>query len=70
MVRVYFVLLLLFLMSDMGFKFLINLFISLLAALALCCLWAFSSSGKQGYSLVAMHRLLTAVAGLVVKHRL
>ena len=57
-------------MSDMGFKFLINLFISLLAALALCCLWAFSSSGKQGYSLVAMHRLLTAVAGLVAKHRL
>ena len=36
-------------MSDTGFKILINLFISVLAAPGLlCCLWALSSSGKRG----------------------
>ena len=32
--------------------------------------WAFSHCGEQGYSLVAMHRLLIGVASLVVEHRL
>ena len=30
-----------------------------------CCLWAFSSCGKRGLLLVAVHRLLIAVASLV-----
>ena len=42
-----------------------------MVALGLCCYEQASSSGvRWGYSLVAMHRLLTAVAGLVAKHRL
>ena len=32
--------------------------------------WAFSRCGEQGYSPVAMHRLLIVVASLVVEHRL
>ena len=48
----------------------INLFIYLfLAALALhCCAWAFSSCGEQGLLFIVVHRLLIAVASLVVEH--
>ena len=35
-----------------------------------CCAWAFSSCGEQGYSLVAMLKLLIMVPSLVVEHRL
>ena len=36
-----------------------------------CCMWAFSNcSDKQGLLFVAMHRLLLAVAFLVLEHRL
>ena len=36
-----------------------------------CCTWAFSSCGDQeGYSLVAVCRLLFAMASLVTKHGL
>ena len=35
-----------------------------------CCTWAVSSCGEQNYSLVAMCRLLIAVASLVVEYRL
>ena len=42
-----------------------------LAALGLrCCVWAFSSCGKQGLLFVAVRRLLIAVASLVVEHGL
>ena len=42
-----------------------------LAALGLhCCMGAFSSCGKRGLLFVAVHRLLIAVASLVVEHRL
>ena len=42
-----------------------------MAALGLhCCVWAFSSCGKWGYSRVAMHGLLIVVASLVSEHRL
>ena len=46
------------------------LFICLfLAVLSLCCCaWAFSNCGKWG--LLSLHRLLIAVASLVVEHRL
>ena len=43
----------------------------LLAVLGLCsCVQAFSSCGVGGYSLVAVCRLLIAVASLVVEHQL
>ena len=47
-----------------------NLFIYLfLAALGLlCCVRAFSSCGERGLLFVAVHRLLIAVASLVVEH--
>ena len=35
-----------------------------------CCAWAFSSCGEQGLLFVAVCRLLTVVASLVVEHRL
>ena len=35
-----------------------------------CCVWAFSSCGVRGYSLVALHRLLIVVPSLVAEHRL
>ena len=35
----------------------------------LCCVWAFSESGEQGYSLVEACGLLIAVASLVAEHR-
>ena len=42
-----------------------------LAVLGLHCLeWAFSSCGEQELLFVAVHRLLIAVASLVVEHRL
>ena len=42
-----------------------------LAALGLhCCAWAFSSCSEPGLLLVAVHRLLIAVASLVVENRL
>ena len=49
--------------------FFFNLFILFLAVLGLCCCtWAFSSCGERGLLSVAMHRLLIAVASLVVEH--
>ena len=50
----------------------INLFIYLfLAALGLhCCTRAFSSCGERGLLFVAVLRLLTAVASVVVAHGL
>ena len=54
--------------------FLISLFYLLfkfLAALGLrCCAWAFSGCGEWGLLLVAVRRLLIAVASLVAEHRL
>ena len=42
-----------------------------LAALGLrCCAWAFFSCGKRGLLLVAVRRLLIAVASLIVEHGL
>ena len=42
--------------------------IEFLAALGLCCyVWALSSCGEGGYSLVAMRGLLIAVASLFVE---
>ena len=42
-----------------------------LAALGLhCCARAFSSCSEQGLLIVAVHRLLIAVASLVAEHRL
>ena len=35
-----------------------------------CCVRAFSGCGEQGYSLVVMRSLFTAVASLVAEHRL
>ena len=50
----------------------IYLFIYLfLAALGLrCCMWAFSGCGERGLLFIAVYGLLTAVASLVVEHRL
>ena len=59
--------------GDLDFLFFkINLFIYLfMAALGLCCCaQAFSSCGEQGLLFVVMHRLLIAVASLVVEHGL
>ena len=51
--------------------FFIYKFILFLAALGLhFCMQAFSSCGKWGLLFIAVHRLLIAVASLVVKHRL
>ena len=42
-----------------------------LAALGLCCYaQAFSGCGEQGYTLIAVHLLLTVVAFLIAKHGL
>ena len=42
-----------------------------LAALGLhCCVWAFSSCGKQELLFVAVHGLLLAVASVVMEHGL
>ena len=42
-----------------------------MASLGLCCCtWAFSSCGEQGLFFIVVHRLLIAVASLVVEHRL
>ena len=49
------------------FSFLINLFIYLWLH---CCTQAFSSCGERGLLLVAVHRLLIAVAPLVAEHGL
>ena len=35
-----------------------------------CCMWAFSSRVKWGLLFVAVRRLLTAVASLLVEHGL
>ena len=52
-------------------SFFLTYLFDVLAALSLCCCaQAFSSCGEQGLSLVAAHRLLTAVASLVADHRL
>ena len=52
--------------------FKINLFIYLfLAALGLCCcVRAFSSCSEWGLLFIVVHRLLIAVASLVVEHGL
>ena len=47
--------------------FCIDLFLDVLGVH--CSMWAISSCRERGYSLVAMHRLLVAVASLV-EHRL
>ena len=53
------------------FKKFIYIIYLLLAALGLCCCArAFSSCGKQGLLLIAVHGLLIAVASLVVEHGL
>ena len=55
-------------------KFFLNLFYFIylfLDALGLrCCAWAFSSCGERGLLLVAVCRLLAAVASLVAEHGL
>ena len=44
------------------------IFFFFLAALGLrCCVWAFSSCGERGLHLVAVCRLLTVVASVVVE---
>ena len=35
-----------------------------------CCTWAFSSCSEWGLLFIEVHRLLTAMASLVVEHRL
>ena len=54
------------------FFFLFSFFLYIfLAVLGLhCCMQAFSSCSEQGLLFVAVHRLLTVVASLVVEHRL
>ena len=53
------------------YKFMYLFIYLFLAALGLhCCAWAFSSCGKWELLFVVVHRLLTAVASLVVEHRL
>ena len=55
--------------SDLFYLF--NLIYLFLAVLGLgCCARAFSSCGEQGLLFVAVHRLLIAVASLVVEHGL
>ena len=58
--------------EDTPILFLLYAFLYLLlAALSLhCCIWAFSTCSKRGYSLVAVHRPLTVVASLFVEHGL
>ena len=51
--------------------FLFLLFILCFTMLGLCCCAGFSpAAASGGYSLVAVHGLLIAVASLVVEHRL
>ena len=47
---------------------LIHAFLSLLGLY--CFAWVFSSCSRQGLLLVVVHGLLTAVASIVVEHRL
>ena len=49
------------------FYLFIYLFLALLGLR--CCVWAFSSWGKQGLLFVAVHGLLIVVDSLVVEHR-
>ena len=35
-----------------------------------CCAWSFSSCGEQGLLFIVVHRLLIAVASLVMEHGL
>ena len=57
--------------NNKNIYFLINLFILFLAALGLCCCTrAFSSCVEQGLLFVVVHRLLIAVASLVVEQGL
>ena len=53
---------------NIYFKFHLFLFLAVLGLR--CCAWAFSSCSEQGLLLVAVHRLLIAVASLVAEHRL
>ena len=46
------------------------LFVSLAVLGLRCCARAFSSCGERGLLFVAVHRLLIAVASLVVEHGL
>ena len=52
------------------FPNLIYLFYFLVVAGLRCCMWAFSSSGKQGLLFPVVCRLLTAGASLVAEHGL
>ena len=58
--------------SSSGLCFYNFVFLSLFwVVLCLHCCMGFSlPAASRGYSLVAVHRLLTAVASLVVEHRL
>ena len=57
--------------SDQKESLFFLILIYFLAAFGLhCCAWAFSSCGEQGLLFVAVHRLLIAVASLVVEHGL
>ena len=52
-----------------SFKFLFTcLFLAVLGPC--CCVWAFLVAASGGYSLAVLCRLLTAMASLVVDHRL
>ena len=56
---------------NLFFHKFIYLFVLFMAVLGLCCCaQAFSSCGEQGLLFVAVRRLLTVVASLVVEHRL
>ena len=52
------------------FFLIINLFILVLAALGLCCAWAFFNCSERGLLFVAGRGLLIVVASLVAEHRL
>ena len=54
--------------SEMYTLFIFNLFLAVLGLC--CCMQAFSSCIERGLLFVVVHGLLTAVASLVVEHRL
>ena len=49
-------------------SFFLNLFLAVLGLR--CCVQAFSGCGERGLLFIAVHRLLIAVASLVVEHGL
>ena len=58
-----------FFLNHKAFSFLVILFIYFWLCWVLVPMWAFSSFGERGYSLVVVHRILTAVASHVAEHR-